>query len=131
MFEFSCVRMPCALVRLQQTDARRYMLDYGDILDLLLLMFIGLLIVTTLVFCRGLLRFLFFGIYCTNLLRHHGKMAGRLLSSSSIEEVKEYLLDNGIDDEIVDNFRRNKVDGSALVKLTEEDVKELVPLVGV
>ena len=58
-------------------------------------------------------------------------MAGHLLSSSSIEEVKEYLLDNGIDDEIADNFRRNKVDGSALVKLTEEDVKELVPLVGV
>ena len=79
----------------------------------------------------GLLRFLFFRVYCTILPRHHVKMAGRLSSSSSIEEAKEYLLDNGIDDEIADNFRRNKVDGSTLVKLTVEDVKELVPLVHV
>lgn len=48
----------------------------------------------------------------------------------TVEDVEEYLEDKGISDDIVRNFRRNLVTGAAFLRLTEEDLRELVPLVG-
>ena len=63
------------------------------------------------------------GVYRSVPPGHHIKKAGNLSSSSSYDEVRKYLLESGIDDEIAENFKRNKVDGFALVKLTEQDIK--------
>ena len=43
----------------------------------------------------------------------------------------EFLLRKGVDEEMVCDFQRNCVSGQSFVELTEEDLKELVPLVGV
>ena len=43
-------------------------------------------------------------------------------------ELGEFLAGHGIDQETVQNFIRRKVCGDAFSKLTEEDLKEFVPL---
>lgn len=52
-------------------------------------------------------------------------------ASLSVEDLQAFLLDKGICSEIVSNFVTNRVSGSAFLKLTEEDLKDLVPIIGV
>lgn len=49
----------------------------------------------------------------------------------TVSELKEYLLEKGISEDAVENFEKNEVCGGAFIELTEDDLKELVPLVGV
>ena len=53
------------------------------------------------------------------------------LSKHSVEELKDYLLQRGVCEEAATNFQRNRVSGLAFLKLTEDDLKEFVPLIGV
>ena len=46
-------------------------------------------------------------------------------------ELGRFLAGHGIDQETVQNFIRHKVCGDVFSKLTEEDLKELVPLIGI
>ncbi len=48
----------------------------------------------------------------------------------TIEELAERLEDEGLSDEVFENFRRNRVTGAAFLQLTEDDLRELVPLIG-
>ncbi len=50
---------------------------------------------------------------------------------STVSEVKEYLLDRGIPEKVAEDFYRNKICGQAFFNLTEDDLKELVPLIGI
>ena len=47
------------------------------------------------------------------------------LDSLSTSEVCTLLKTNGFDDDVVEVFRANKIDGSALKELNSEDLKEL------
>ena len=48
----------------------------------------------------------------------------------TVEEFEECPEDEGLSDEVVENFRRNCVTGAAFLQLTEDDLRELVPLIG-
>lgn len=48
----------------------------------------------------------------------------------NVLELGKFLVDHGIEEETVQNFVRNKVCGDTFSKLTQEDLKELVPLIG-
>ena len=49
----------------------------------------------------------------------------------SVDDIEDLLLEKGIPEEVADNFRKNCVTGAAFLKLTEGDLKELVPMIGV
>ena len=53
------------------------------------------------------------------------------MENYSISELKEYLVEKGVSADAVENFEKNQVSGSVFLKLTEEDLRELVPLIGV
>lgn len=53
------------------------------------------------------------------------------VSGFSVEDIEDLLLERGIPEEVSDNFRENCVTGAAFLKLTEGDLKELVPMIGV
>ena len=46
-------------------------------------------------------------------------------------QVKEYLLEKEIPEDVADNFFNNMICGQAFLKLNEDDVKELAPLIGI
>lgn len=48
----------------------------------------------------------------------------------TVQEVEDYLEGKGVGDDVIANFRRNRVTGAAFLRLTEEDLRELVPLIG-
>ena len=48
-----------------------------------------------------------------------------------VEDFSEYLLDRGFDATVVKAFEENRISGDLFVKLTDDDLKELVPLIGV
>ena len=48
----------------------------------------------------------------------------------SVDDFGEYLRESGIDDDVAITFEQNKISGAAFLQLTEEDLKELVPLLG-
>ena len=54
------------------------------------------------------------------------------MEGKSVEEVCEYLYDSihDIDESVLDNIRKHKIDGSILMQLNEEYLREVVPLVG-
>lgn len=54
-----------------------------------------------------------------------------MLSSFDIDELSDFLLDEGVDVGTVKEFQRNKICGKAFLNLAEEDLKELIPLIGV
>lgn len=59
-------------------------------------------------------------------------MSSTLLTKlSSPEEVKEYLLKKGITEKICEDFYNNDICGQAFFNLTESDLKEMVPSIGV
>lgn len=45
-------------------------------------------------------------------------------------ELADYLLDQGVCTEVASNFEKNQVTGQAFLKLTEDDLRELVRPVG-
>lgn len=52
------------------------------------------------------------------------------ISDKSVTEFKEHLLERGVSEDVATHFEKNRVSGRAFMKLKEEDLKELVPLVG-
>ena len=54
------------------------------------------------------------------------------LELATAEEVSDFLATNipEIDEAILDNFRKHKIDGSVFVQLTDEYLRELAPLLG-
>ncbi len=57
-------------------------------------------------------------------------MAASSVESFTVEEFGSFLSDKNVDEEVIDNFKRNKVSGAAFLMLTERDINELVPSVG-
>lgn len=47
-----------------------------------------------------------------------------------VEEMADYLLEKGVPPDMVSNFETNLVNGKSFLKLTDEDLKELVPVLG-
>ena len=54
----------------------------------------------------------------------------RLIATYSIDEVENFLLDEGIPAEVTETFASNEIDGAAFIQLTESDLQELCPIVG-
>ena len=52
------------------------------------------------------------------------------MSSFTEVELEEYLVEKGIAVEVARNFKLNLVTGKSFFTLSEEDIKELVPLIG-
>jgi len=52
------------------------------------------------------------------------------VSELSVDTLAEFLVSKGIRNLLAAEFRRNLVSGSVFLKLTEEDLKELAPLIG-
>ena len=48
----------------------------------------------------------------------------------TIDELAEFLSERSVREEVIENFRKNKISGGVFLVLTEEDLKELVPLIG-
>lgn len=57
------------------------------------------------------------------------KMA--LTVDSTVSEVKEHLLERGIPETVAEDFSKNMICGQAFFNLTEDDLKELAPMIGV
>lgn len=57
-------------------------------------------------------------------------MASAAVESLTVEELGSFLSDENVDEEVIDNFKRNKVSGAAFLMLTERDINELVPSIG-
>ena len=53
------------------------------------------------------------------------------IEDATVSQIGDYLLERGISDDVVDNFHRNQICGQAFLNLTDEDVKELVPPIGI
>ena len=56
---------------------------------------------------------------------------GRSISQLSIEDFAEYLLDRGFNATVAKSFEENQISGAAFLNLSNDDLKELVPLIGV
>lgn len=48
----------------------------------------------------------------------------------TIEELGTFLSEKNVDDEVIDNFKKNKVSGASFLKLTESDLNDLIPSIG-
>ena len=51
-------------------------------------------------------------------------------SDYTIDELAKFLLERGVCEEVIDNFKKNQVSGRVFLVLTEDDLKELVPIIG-
>lgn len=58
-------------------------------------------------------------------------MALSEIKSLNVEQFLELLRKEGYDDAVVQNFAENQISGSAFLKLKENHLKELVPIIGV
>ena len=52
------------------------------------------------------------------------------IADFTVDEVEEYLEEKGISNDVVINFGRNRVTVAAFLRLTEDNLRELVPLIG-
>ena len=52
------------------------------------------------------------------------------LEDFTVDELEDYLEDKGVSEDVVRNFGRNRISGAAFLRLTEDDLRELVPLIG-
>ena len=48
----------------------------------------------------------------------------------TIEELGSFLSEKNVDEEVIDNFKKNKVSGASFVKLTDNDLNDLIPSIG-
>ena len=53
------------------------------------------------------------------------------MESWSVEDVAFHFLELGATDEILEKIEKEQIDGDALSVMTEEDLKEIVPIIGV
>lgn len=58
-------------------------------------------------------------------------MAVAAFNAMSKTVLKKYLIDQGVLSHIAENFQKNEVTGATFLKLNEEEIKELCPLIGV
>lgn len=52
------------------------------------------------------------------------------IATYSVDEVEDFLLDEGIPSEVTETFARNEIDGAAFIQLTESDLQQLCPIIG-
>ena len=52
------------------------------------------------------------------------------ISIMSKEELASYLEQEGLDSDVIETLRSNKISGSSFLELSLEDLKELFPIVG-
>ena len=52
------------------------------------------------------------------------------ICSMDIIEFCTYLADKNFDEDIVQKFSKNKICGSTFLNLTEDDLKDLLPVIG-
>ena len=57
--------------------------------------------------------------------------ASMMAAEMDTEDLADFLLSKGICSEVADNFLKNQINGQAFLKLTQEDLKELAPLIGI
>lgn len=57
-------------------------------------------------------------------------MAQKLVLEMNCSEFAEFLTDKGFHEEIVSSFSSNRVNGANFFDLTDEDLKEMLPVVG-
>ena len=48
----------------------------------------------------------------------------------TIEELGSFLSEKNVDEEVIDNFKKNKVSGASFVKMTGDDLNDLIPSIG-
>ena len=48
----------------------------------------------------------------------------------TVDELVDYLEAKGVSEGVTLNFKTNRVSGAAFLRLTEDDLRELAPLVG-
>lgn len=53
------------------------------------------------------------------------------LAAYDVEELADFLIEQGVPSDVVSNFEKNLVTGKSFLKLSEEDLKELAPILGV
>ena len=46
------------------------------------------------------------------------------------QQLSDYLLSSGIREEVTEAFQANLINGEAFLELSEEDLKELLPVIG-
>ena len=79
--------------------------------------------------CHALFRHLMLSRSCVDRLLESA-MAASSVESFTVEEFGSFLSDKNVDEEVIDNFKGNKVSGAVFLMLTERDINELVPSVG-
>lgn len=47
-----------------------------------------------------------------------------------IEELGSFLSEKNVDEEVIDNFKKNKVSGASFIQLTDNDLNDLIPSIG-
>ena len=52
------------------------------------------------------------------------------LADFTVDELVDYLEAKGVSEGVVRNFETNRVSGNAFLRLTEDDLRELAPLIG-
>ena len=57
-------------------------------------------------------------------------MAEKDLPGFDAAELGDFLLEEGVSTDVVSNFEKNLITGKAFLELTEDDLKELVPIIG-
>ena len=57
-------------------------------------------------------------------------MAEQNVAKYDCQELSHYLLSNGMRQEIGEVFQANMINGDAFFSLSEEDLKELLPVIG-
>ena len=56
---------------------------------------------------------------------------GCYIPQLDVEDFSANLLDRGFDATVTRAFEKNRISGAVFVKLTDDELKELVPLIGV
>ena len=48
----------------------------------------------------------------------------------SVEELADYLEEEGMDEEVAKSFKENRICGATFLQLQNDELKELVPVIG-
>lgn len=52
------------------------------------------------------------------------------IQSFSKDELTKYLEDKGLEREVIDTIKKNRITGATFMELTPEHLKELLPVIG-
>lgn len=58
------------------------------------------------------------------------KMGKEDVEKYDCQQLSDYLLSSGIREEVTEAFQANLINGEAFLELSEEDLKELLPVIG-